>query len=87
MVFVLMGRLFSFPNPVNEKAARVVAGVVLLTVVVILATGGVRSFTYVDNFFGPEAEQTRRRMLIIKHAILLAAFGGGEYWAYGVTFG
>ena len=34
-----MGRLFSFPNPVNEKAARVVAGVVLLTVVVILATG------------------------------------------------
>jgi Domain of unknown function (DUF4395) len=32
-------RLFSFPNPVNEKAARVVAGVVLLTAVVILATG------------------------------------------------
>jgi hypothetical protein len=31
--------LFSFPNPVNEKAARVVAGVVLLTAVVILATG------------------------------------------------
>src|ERR1700745_4323376 len=34
-----MGRLFSFPNPVNEKAARVVVGVVRLTVVVILATG------------------------------------------------
>ncbi|HTX13196.1 MAG TPA: DUF4395 domain-containing protein [Solirubrobacteraceae bacterium] len=34
-----MARLFSFPNPVNEKAARVVAGVVLLTVLVILATG------------------------------------------------
>lgn len=32
-------RLFSFPNPVNEKASRVVAGVVLLTVLVILATG------------------------------------------------
>jgi hypothetical protein len=31
--------LFSFPNPVNEKAARVVAGVVLATVVVVLATG------------------------------------------------
>jgi hypothetical protein len=29
----------SFPNPVNEKAARVVAGVVLATTVVILATG------------------------------------------------
>ena len=34
-----MDRLFSFPNPVNEKAARVVAGVVLVTVLVILATG------------------------------------------------
>jgi hypothetical protein len=32
-------RLFSFPNPVNEKAARVVAGVVLVIVVAILATG------------------------------------------------
>jgi hypothetical protein len=34
-----MEKLFSFPNPVNEKAARVVAGVVLATVVTILATG------------------------------------------------
>jgi Domain of unknown function (DUF4395) len=35
----LMQKLFAFPNPVNEKAARVVAGVVLLTAVAILATG------------------------------------------------
>jgi hypothetical protein len=33
-----MQRLFSFPNPVNEKAARTVAAVVLMTVVLILAT-------------------------------------------------
>jgi Domain of unknown function (DUF4395) len=31
--------VFSFPNPVNEKAARVVAGVVLVGVIVTLATG------------------------------------------------
>ena len=30
---------FGFPNPVNEKAARVVAGVVAILGVVILATG------------------------------------------------
>jgi hypothetical protein len=30
---------FSFPNPVNEKAARVVAGTVLAIVLLILATG------------------------------------------------
>src|SRR4030088_2228231 len=34
-----MKNLFAFPNPVNEKAARTVASVVLITVVVILATG------------------------------------------------
>ena len=33
-----MHELFSFPNPVNEKAARIVAGAVLVTVIVILAT-------------------------------------------------
>ena len=31
--------LFAFPHPVNEKAARVVAGVVAVVGVVILATG------------------------------------------------
>ena len=34
-----MDRLLAFPNPVNEKAARVVAGVVLVTTIAILATG------------------------------------------------
>ena len=31
--------MFSFPNPVNEKAARVVAGVVAIAGLIILATG------------------------------------------------
>ena len=35
----IVRRLFSFPNPVNEKAARVVASVVLATVLMTLATG------------------------------------------------
>jgi hypothetical protein len=34
-----MSGILGFPNPVNEKAARVVAGVVLTAAVVILATG------------------------------------------------
>src|ERR1700756_3870411 len=34
-----MRRILSFPNPVNEKAARVVAGVVLVLAIVTLATG------------------------------------------------
>jgi hypothetical protein len=35
----MLRSLFSFPNPVNEKAARVVAGVVLIVSVATLATG------------------------------------------------
>jgi hypothetical protein len=34
----LVQGLFAFPNPVNEKAARVVAGAVLVVAIVILAT-------------------------------------------------
>jgi hypothetical protein len=34
-----MRQLLAFPNPVNEKAARVVAGVVAVTSAVILITG------------------------------------------------
>lgn len=34
-----MSRLLSFPDPVNEKAARTVAGVVLVVAIVTLATG------------------------------------------------
>ncbi|MGH2861264.1 MAG: DUF4395 domain-containing protein [Solirubrobacteraceae bacterium] len=34
-----MKDFFSFPNPVNDKAARTVAAVVLLEVIVTLATG------------------------------------------------
>ena len=34
--------IFGFPNPVNEKAARVVAGVVAILGIVILATGARR---------------------------------------------
>ena len=35
----MASRLFSFPNPVNEKAARTVAGVVLILSVITLLTG------------------------------------------------
>lgn len=46
---------------------------------VILATGAGRTFTYVDNWYGVDAERVRRRMLIIKHVVLFAVFSLG-YW-------
>jgi len=58
----------------------------IVAVVVIFATGGMRTFTYVDNFFGPEAERVRRRMLIAKHVVLIAIFAAGGWWAYLRSF-
>ena len=54
--------------------------------VTIFATGGMRTFTYVDNFYGPEAEATRRKMLIIKHVLLIVIIGSGSYWAYCTSY-
>ena len=54
--------------------------------VLILATGAGRTFTYVDNWYGPEAERARRRMLIVKHCILFAAFGAGYLFVWGKVF-
>jgi uncharacterized membrane protein len=54
--------------------------------VVIFATGAGRTLTYVDNVFGESTEQTRRRMLIAKHVILIAIFGAGGWWAYQTSF-
>lgn len=58
----------------------------IASVVVIFATGGIRTFTYIDNFYGEDAEKTRRRMLIIKHVLMFLIFGAGGYLAYGMVF-
>jgi putative copper export protein len=55
-------------------------------VFLVFATGAGRTFTYVTDVYGPDAERTRRRMLIIKHVVLLTIFGAGTYWQYTMTF-
>ncbi|VVB86923.1 Uncharacterised protein [uncultured archaeon] len=59
---------------------------ILGTTVVIFATGGIRTFTYLDNFYGADIEKTRRKMLVIKHILLLIIFGISGYFAYRMTF-
>ena len=54
--------------------------------VVILATGAGRTFTYMDNWYGVDAERVRRRMLVIKHVVLFAAFGFGYWVIFGRVF-
>lgn len=60
------------------------AGVVC--VVTVFTTGAGRTFTYVDNVYGQEAEKRRRKLLMVKHIILLFIFGLGIFWQYSMTF-
>jgi len=58
----------------------------VVAMVVIVATGAGRTFTYVENWYGPDAERVRRRMLIIKHVVLFSAFGVGYLVVYPLVF-
>ncbi|TAN38687.1 MAG: hypothetical protein EPN25_13255 [Nitrospirae bacterium] len=55
-------------------------------VVTVFATGAGRTFTYVDNVYGEDAEKRRRKLLIIKHVFLFAVFGLGIWWQYSMVF-
>ena len=57
------------------------------TATVLLAGIG-RTFTYayIGNVYGEQSEQLRRKMLIIKHIVLLATFGFGTWWQYLLAF-
>jgi len=54
--------------------------------VVIMATGAGRTFTYVDNWYGEDAEQARRTALLVKHAVLFTAYGLGYLWVWNKVF-
>ena len=54
----------------------------LASVGMVLLTGMGRTFTYIDNFYGKDAEKIRRKMLAAKHILLFGVFGSGTYWQY-----
>jgi putative copper export protein len=58
----------------------------IVCIFIVLGAGAGRSFTYIPDVYGQEAEASRRKMLIIKHAILLVVFGLGTFWQYTMTY-
>ena len=58
----------------------------VVAAVVILATGAGRTFTYVDNWYGEDAESERRKALIIKHVVLFSAYALGYLWVWNKVF-
>lgn len=53
---------------------------------VIMITGAGRTFTYVDNWYGEDAEKGRRRALMVKHLILFTVWGAGYLYVWPMVF-
>lgn len=58
----------------------------VVAAVIIMATGAGRTFTYVDNWYGEDAERARRRALIVKHIVLFSAYAIGYLWVWSKVF-
>ncbi len=58
----------------------------VVAMVIITATGAGRTFTYVENWYGADAERVRRKMLIIKHVVLFGCFAAGYLVVYAKVF-
>lgn len=58
----------------------------IVCIFIVFGAGAGRTFTYIPDVYGKDAEASRRKMLIIKHAILLVVFGLGTFWQYTMTF-
>jgi uncharacterized membrane protein len=57
-------------------------------VAVVMLAGAGRTFTYAATagVYGEDAEELRKRMLLIKHAVLLAVFAVGTVWQYFAVY-
>lgn len=58
----------------------------VVAAVLIMATGAGRTFTYVDNWYGQDAERARRKALIVKHIVLFTAYALGYLVVWGKVF-
>lgn len=87
-IAVLHNKHATYPMifPVLNGLERIFFWQSVVALMVILTTGAGRTFTYVDNWYGEDSEETRRRMLICKHAILVLFFGAGYLWVWGKVF-
>lgn len=60
----------------------------VVSIFLIFGAGAGRTFTYayIGEVYGQESEATRRRMLMVKHILLLSIFGAGTWWQYTMAF-
>lgn len=61
-------------------------GFVCVGIVFIAGMGRTFVYAQIGDVYGKDAERLRRKMLMIKHILLLVVFGIGIYWQYVMTF-
>ena len=61
-------------------------GIACTAMVFIAGMGRTFTYAYIGSVYGQESEAQRRRMLMVKHVMLLSVFGLGTYWQYTLAF-
>lgn len=61
-------------------------GIVSTCMVFLAGMGRTFTYAYIGTVYGEESEGQRRKMLMIKHVILLGIFGAGTYWQYTMCY-
>jgi putative copper export protein len=62
------------------------AGLGCVAVVLLAGMGRTFTYAYIGSVYGEDAERLRRKMLIVKHVVLMLIFGSGIYWQYSLVF-
>ena len=62
------------------------AGIACVAVVLLAGMGRTFTYAYIGNVYGEDAEKLRKKMLIVKHVVLMLIFGTGIYWQYSMVF-
>lgn len=61
-------------------------GIGCVAMVFLAGAGRTFTYTYIGSVYGEETENQRRKMLIVKHLLLLSIFGLGTWWQYEMVF-
>ncbi len=63
------------------------AGIACVAVVLLAGMGRTFTYAYIGSVYGEDAEKLRKKMLIVKHGVLMLIFGIGIFWQYSMVFG
>ena len=61
-------------------------GIIFMGIVLLAGMGRTFTYAYIGSVYGEQNEAVRRKMLIVKHTILIVVFGSGIWWQYMMVY-